>query len=1660
MEDTPVQMFPSEAPASENAKMFPDEGTTAGSFPTHLANERADKLHIALGDKSPGYGQLVGSLSTTVGEEIERNRLSSEKDAEDLKLVRDKLGEMLRTKTKITPADMEQARALMTKTTDPDTVIERVIANGHVNPAKTVQELMSNMGATFNGEGQKAVTDMFYKVNDFVAKKEYAERLAQELEARIEDSTFAQKAGNFLGQAVPFLSWYRTQDSSKEGFLKGSNIKTQVQDYMFKDLEVGSKELKAKVDEIAAKNPAMALDFIRNFTDPSNFSKDLDNVMAGLDIATAPGLGLLKKAAKNLLSISPTNLAGRAQAVGAHTQATNIRAIDELRVRAQGQTSVQDFADLERVIPNVANPGAYLGNGSSVISPNGVARAVTELEQSSDTILKNVVTETNYVDRINPEVRNLMLQDNVRVFTARYDNTNGAIMNTRWIRGAEEGASNVDSLAIELGTPKAQPFATAELAKDTADNFYGLSAKDYTIKEVEEGAGFKIEVLRHVDENTVNTYTAMQLQNTANRANYIGMLGSADNFFAASTNAARKQTGYGISGTEEALRASYKQITSLRDPEFNQFIAHGRDNRVAYNTAQDMERAWFNMHNRLPTEQQVLDYAKVLQVHELDYTVRNLGHLAKKASQGFENHVLPLDLPTGKEPPRGFFFDTKSKRLQIGSAPKASNDNLDPAKSIFEKANLKAANDDTAFSGAFKQGTQKDVRLPGPAANDGRVESYTNIWSANDNQFQRSSISLEGKFLADGIPWDIADEFTIAVWNSSPNQTRYIYKNKFTNARRIAEMNDLVQNQGYKVIQMSPYARDAMRRLNLDMPEFLLVKDFKSERLSINQIPKVEGTGHVVYPENSIFIGQADVHVSTRGGTRNSSFVGNNNLHVFTDPNQAQAILPRLETARQYLVRNDIPGLTQYLVNNLPYSVDEFSKLFKQIHGNGRFDLEQPFQIRRMGENSFDSIKDLRNARGEVLYPNIRNYADSPLNPYNADTFTAFGQQRNEILTTIDGANAAFSMRPAELLNPKDALIRTAEDLIATRYLDDLKVKSVRDFVTNYQRILNVSLEEALRNPTKVLMNPPFKPGADPALVAQAKNYRRATMEFVGMDSQAVKDMKTLMARAYDSIFPEESLLRRGIDGFDELTGSMIKDPATWARRWAFRLSQINPDALLTQATQVINAVAIAGPTAGARGAGAMIGLKMLRNNESEQLLNMIANRYAKATGTSPEDYKAMYQAYKRSGFGAVGEEHTMAEGLGQPRVFVEGSQKAVDVGLTFFREGERVTREVAWASAFYQWRAANPTAKLTKQIENEILNKADIMAGSMSKASNATWSNGIASIPTQFLKYQFQLFEQIAIGKELTGAERARLFASQAVVWGIPVGAVGSVAGIYPWSDKIAEALRSRGIDTDNNKVTKVFNDGVASVLFEMATGDKYDVAGRFGPKGISVIKDYQSGRKDLVEILGGPSGKLIHDSLKTVGRAADTTWNMIFNTTDESAASWKPLADDIVKVMENAALGRKANELYAALALQKWIYKNRPNGIDGVTNTEAYIRAVSGLTPDRISEAMAQQDALMLRDQNQKSYEKEIMYLYRQVYANMDNPAAQEAYRDRINLLYAKGEFTTDERYRMIKRFGSEGRDTIESINRRYIQANPNAKPLVDKNRDTRQDTLEGNR
>ncbi len=345
-----------------------------------------------------------------------------------------------------------------------------------------------------------------------------------------------------------------------------------------------------------------------------------------------------------------------------------------------------------------------------------------------------------------------------------------------------------------------------------------------------------------------------------------------------------------------------------------------------------------------------------------------------------------------------------------------------------------------------------------------------------------------------------------------------------------------------------------------------------------------------------------------------------------------------------------------------------------------------------------------------------------------------------------------------------------------------------------------------------------------------------------------------------------------GVDVFAKL------DYPGFIRSVAFhtKLGFLAPDQLLVQGSQVINAVGISSATLGTTGAvrAASGGAWLMRAaSASDEAALEIARRQSSVTGISPEDFMDLRTWWNRSGRGIV--DRTAIEE--NRDAMLGGNVKATlsNVSTTFFRTGEVFARAAAATINVAEIRSRGFKGSfLTETMSTKMFQRQDILTASMTAASAAPWQKGLLAIPLQFLTYNVRIMEQILTPDVLTKAERARLATTHLFLYGgAAVPGVGYLMDKYNYEGVYHEDLfhgtRYGALDF------------ALSQLAELAGGSKTALSTRIGVGDGLFQLGGDVGSESFAEILVGPGGQIIWDSLSATGKIIDGLFSQSYDAT-----------------------------------------------------------------------------------------------------------------------------------------------------------------------------------
>lgn len=825
---------------------------------------------------------------------------------------------------------------------------------------------------------------------------------------------------------------------------------------------------------------------------------------------------------------------------------------------------------------------------------------------------------------------------------------------------------------------------------------------------------------------------------------------------------------------------------------------------------------------------------------------------------------------------------------------------------------------------------------------------------------------VEGR-IVDSIPEHQGYFPNVALWDADPNLVRTLQTGE--NPLTRAQISELLATGRYKIIQLSPYSMDQIKGMNIkgldlgDRPiRYILTDDYSQAPLRAKQLPYQPG-GHIEYT-TEFFISQPNVKVNSAENInfKYSTYYGDNNLHGIDTRAEGEKFVKAYQEAINLWKSKDA-RFDSYVAKNLPYTGSELAKLLEK----GTIDPNAPVMLRGKNKSLWETNPEyLRNN-----FVNLRRDTDDPHNIFQGQIDLAYATERNAPITTIvnqgSEANPVFQFRPARMVDAMSSMNRAMTDLVKGRWLEDLKIKAVEDFHAKFgDLVMGDSQQSFWNNPFKNLLDPKWAATTDLERLQAAKNYRRATLEFLNALPDEYVTLKNFQESVLSTI--KEKVGQSVFETAELWMLHRSNSPVATIRNIAFRSSQalFNPAVFLTQALTSMNAVAVS-PINGMKGLAAATMTNMIRYNDSPS--HMAAySKIMEAFGMSSKDFQESVAMLKRSGMMDVGAEHAYLDTFKQSQVKKSKMGEFLDTSAIFFNEGEKFTRMTSWHTSFLDWREANPTKVVTNRDLKEIMNRADAMGVNMTRASNAAWQQGLMSIPAQFQGYYARMLDMTWGGSAgvLSQAERARIFAMNSALYGIPAS-LGAYIAFYPVNDVIREGMKKKGIDPDENVVSKILDQGLVGPMLEVVTGRKLDIGAKYGPSGQDWFRDLANGEEGIMtKVLGGVSGRTLKQYWESTYPFRAAFLGAIGYYPDYFPIQGKDFVNlftDNISTLSNAA------KAWGIINAHEYLTK-RGDAIKDLPEWEGYLYALTGIKDAKITEAFTTRQVLQDIDSVQREY------------------------------------------------------------------------------------------
>jgi hypothetical protein len=1534
-----------------------------GEQPTQLNQDTVDtlteKYDYALGDTSPGRDYLVQSFW-----------LGHERRIRDMAAIQEAMAQRQERSKQVlgvTNLAASEGRSLTSEErrfvydtmnapvdADPNTVLERMFAARFIDEAAPAEKLAAME------EDPQATEMVDAHGKDFVAKQQAAMRVAEDIQARLQQNNWLNTGTDFLKGLVPFWTWANVHSKfegvKSDGFLTGDNITQQARGAYLLPLDQFQRELQSTVDEIAKTNILDAVYYANAMVSYSSSDELWDNVFTGLDaldVATL-GAGAAIGVAGKVLSggSAVTKYANRVKA--ATRGMANPKASKSTQLVLQGDIPE---AARERVKTAFANVGASVsdstgsstsqmrGNIEALASRHGMlnpknyvddpgtlsnemaARLQDDLAANKDLIISTMV-DLQVVPHIIEEAAILKGMENAESnFRRTFRYLEDAIVDITPVRESDEVFGGVDHISILLGKTDADSFKSPEQAQFWANDAYSLVPGSYNI--VNRDGHYYIQMRKNVDETALSV-TDLRL-GTGNATQetwlnvFIGFLRNPDTLLSDPTVANRKVATYGGNAVAKRLEEVLKPITKLSKNQVEKLktvMDHARfefrnvqtpDGKIErvrgkfYDNVGEFERSYFKIHGDMPSYDESLAYFSFRDVMDWDFLQRNLSVRRDKDRLGIEQ--------------KAFTFTILDKKAQTSTVS--------------------------------------------------------------------SSLFFEGRTL-ENLPHTGTTPFTVGWVRPEDGSLRFNLSTKMRK-NEWDELDEAIASGNYEVIQVAdPKSRPLNELLQSggEPVEYLVVRDIKTKPLSSDQVAYNEG-GHWNYPQNGWYSKQPSVH-NTKFGRK--VYDGDTVLHYYPAGAQGRKFNQAYEAGRQLIKdvaarKVSIAAADRWISTHLPYdNLNAFMKIFRSKENpNAAFDINSPFILTPSGVSAADAL-DLKSVFGRDVVNVSRS--DHNLTGYINSKYT---QQRGERVTSILEAgtesNPLFALTGAPLLDSMETLRLSATQIAKDRFYEDLKHQSIEDWIAQFGRIIDASPEQLRADPIKYLKGVENKltirEGSDKAVISAAYQSRRALLQILGEPTEDALLARWAKQKIIDELYRTRGL--KSVKSIEPLLWDSNLDPAAMARYVTFEahLGLFNPTQVFLQGMAASFAMAIDGnPVRAARATHAFWSMRMRGMAvDGSKAQGWFSKQVSKALAIDNDVMDEMYTLWKESGAAFIEGEFANLDNYLNPGMFMDNrtGKRALRAGEFFFHEGNGIHRGTSFTLAYLAWRDANPTAKLTNAAKRQIIDRMDKLYINMSRASNASWQRGWPSIPTQFFSFQARMSELLLAGTFggkaiLTPAEKLRLIVVNSALFGIPVGTLGTTLGVaFPAYDSIKTKLLEEGVNFQE-PMWDLFMNGFMGAATQWVFGDSYDVSSRIGPGGLSWAEDLWN--LDFMRALGA-SPNFLNDVM-SLGSPFLASAASLFNENPD--ARYEPSEQDFLEAIREVSSASHFLRAMYIFNTGKW--KDRRDGLVGVVNDHdirTTIAVALGLTPSDIADTYLKADSNKKTQEAQNAIRREVIKNYR---------------------------------------------------------------------------------
>jgi len=424
------------------------------------------------------------------------------------------------------------------------------------------------------------------------------------------------------------------------------------------------------------------------------------------------------------------------------------------------------------------------------------------------------------------------------------------------------------------------------------------------------------------------------------------------------------------------------------------------------------------------------------------------------------------------------------------------------------------------------------------------------------------------------------------------------------------------------------------------------------------------------------------------------------------------------------------------------------------------------------------------------------------------------------------------------------------------------------------------------------------------------------------------------------------------------------KNPTNVLRAAAFdlKLGMFNPLQIPLQLSSLVGSSALSGKH-GWTSFKSSVPMRIYTRNGTDEVLDVLAKKFAKDSGLTESEFKDMAKSLKRSGYSIVA--HTPIDSTHYDNILLEnaisgGIKQFREAGRVFFNAAEEHIRTTTFGIAYREAleKYGSKAFSESDDILGEILARADNLGFNMTQQTTHYWRKGAFSVPTQFLSYFWNTWETLlgagTKSKVFTTKARKRLALTLTGLYG---------ANAIPFGNYIVDKMSNQYTEATGNPANEYFmkfvrNGFLDGMLYASSSGEvDTNISGRLSPSNniedlVKSVFDPENG-KSIAALAIGPSGNIVGDTISDITYAIGRSLYGVFN----DPKHYVNYAPSELKHMLDTALEQAATLSYierasTAIAASEFV-NAKGQKVTDVNFPEALVYTLTGGGPQKAADA-----------------------------------------------------------------------------------------------------------